>query len=95
MIRECVNILRQQKRMIPAESLPEAPTEEPSGNPALRDAILRLPKELRIVIVLFYMEGYSTEEISRILRSPKGTVCSRLSRARKMLRDTLQEEAEL
>ncbi len=95
MIRECVNILRQQKRLIPTESIPEPPMEEPSGNPALRDAILALPKELRIVIVLFYMEGYSTEEISRILRTPKGTVCSRLSRARKMLKDTLQEEADI
>lgn len=95
MIRECINILRQQKRMIPAEALPEAPAAEPSGNPALRDAILALPRELRIVIVLFYMEGYSTEEISRILRTPKGTVCSRLSRARKLLRDTLQEEADI
>lgn len=95
MIRECVNILRQQKRVFPAESLPEPASAEPSGNPALRDAILALPRDLRIVIVLFYMEGYSTEEISRILRTPKGTVCSRLSRARKMLKDTLREEADL
>ena len=95
MIRECVNMLRRQKRVFPAESLPERQSDAPSGNPALRDAILALPKELRIVIVLFYMEGYSTEEISRILRSPKGTVCSRLSRARKQLKDTLQEEADL
>ena len=56
-------------------------------------AILALPEKLRIVIVLYYMEAYSVEEISKALRVPRGTVCSRLARAREQLKRTWKEEA--
>ena len=93
LIRECINIQRRQKRMVPVEQLPETPRETASQNLELRDAILRLPEPLRIVIVLFYMEGYSANEISRILHWPKGTVCSRLARARERIKKELEEDA--
>ena len=44
--------------------------------------------------MLYYMEGYTVEEIVKALRVPKGTVCSRLNRARQSLREYLEEEAE-
>lgn len=94
LIRECVNIQRRQKRMIPTENVPEDRTREtPDGHPELRDAILRLPEKLRIPLVLHYMEGCPVEEIARILHVPKGTVCSRLSRARDQIRIMMKEEA--
>lgn len=94
LIRECVNIQRHQHRMRPAETLPEPAWEGGEDHSELRDAILALPQEQRIVIVLYYMEGYSVEEITNILRLPKGTVCSRLNRARRQLKNDLEEEAE-
>ncbi|MBR1585705.1 MAG: sigma-70 family RNA polymerase sigma factor [Clostridia bacterium] len=94
LIRECVNIQRRQKRVIPTESVPEPPREENSADPALREAILALPESMRIVVVLFYMEGYPVEDISRILKLPKGTVCSRLARAREKIKQAMKEEAE-
>ena len=94
LIRECVNIQRHQRRVTPMEAVPEAGQEDTGTNAALRDAILALPEQQRIVIVLFYMEEYSTDEIARALRLPKGTVCSRLKRARQTLKGFLEEEAE-
>ena len=93
LIRECVNIQRRQKRLIPTEEIPEHHQEPPDVDPALRDAVLQLPEKLRIPLVLFYMEGYPVEEISSLLRVPKGTVCSRLSRARDRIKEIIKEDA--
>ena len=43
-------------------------------------------------ILLFYVEGFSTREISRILQIPEGTVKSRLFAGRGKLREVLGEE---
>ena len=55
------------------------------------DELFSLPPEDRAVIHLYYYEGYSTEEIARILGCRPGTVRSRLSRARDKLRKLLAE----
>jgi RNA polymerase sigma factor (sigma-70 family) len=56
-------------------------------------AIEALAPPLREVIVLRELEEMSYEEIARIAGIPAGTVMSRLSRARALLRDALREEA--
>lgn len=94
LIRECVNVQRGQHRTRPVENVPEKPMEDAEKNASLRDAILALPDKLRIVIVLHYMEGYPVEDMARILCVPKGTVCSRLSRAREQMKEYLKEEAD-
>ena len=86
LMRECVNIQRRQKRVVPVESVPEMP--------ALRDALDALPQKLRTVTVLHYMEGYDVSELSRLLHIPKGTVTSRLHMARGRLREILKEDIE-
>ncbi len=91
--RECVNIQRRQKRLVPMETLPET-AEQPPDHPELRDALDALPQRLRTVTVLHYMEGCDVREIAAILRIPKGTVTSRLSDARACLRNILKEEIE-
>jgi RNA polymerase sigma-70 factor (ECF subfamily) len=55
----------------------------------LRDldrALARLPEEQRTVILLIGLEGMSYEEAAEIVGVPVGTVRSRLSRGREMLR---------
>lgn len=81
LIRECTNIQRHQSRVRPMEAVPEPPPNDAGKAVEVREAILALPESQRIVVVLFYMEGYAVEEIARALRLPKGTVCSRLNRA--------------
>ena len=55
------------------------------------EELFSLPPEDRAVIHLYYYEGYSTEEIARILGCRPGTGRSRLSRARDKLRKLLAE----
>jgi RNA polymerase sigma-70 factor (ECF subfamily) len=50
-----------------------------------KTAIAALPSEFREVILFRDVEGLTYQEISSILDIPKGTVMSRLSRARRML----------
>lgn len=56
----------------------------------LRFAVDNLPLKQRIVVILYYCEDVSTEEIGRILHIPKGTVLSRLSKARKILKEEME-----
>jgi RNA polymerase sigma factor (sigma-70 family) len=75
-------------------------TESGSGDPALQlfrkiekaridEAIERLPPVYREVIVLRELEELAYEEIAQIANVPVGTVMSRLSRGRAMLRERL------
>lgn len=50
------------------------------------DIVMKLPKKYREVIHLFYYEDLPIKEISGILNSSEGTIKSRLSRAREILR---------
>lgn len=92
LIRECVNIQRKQKRIVPMETPPEAAAPQMSDNAELRDALDSLPEPQRVAVVLHYMEGYSVAEIASILNTFTGTVSSRLHYARHSLRCLLKEE---
>jgi len=58
------------------------------------NAINALPVDFRTVILLCDIEGFTYEEIAKIIDIPIGTVRSRLHRARNMLKETLREYAE-
>lgn len=58
----------------------------------LFETVMRLPEKYRIVVHLFYYEDYSVHEIADILKLSESNVKVRLSRARVLLRETLQEE---
>ena len=61
-----------------------------SNTKILQDAIEELPMHFREVILLCEVEEMSYQEIAETLSVPIGTVMSRLSRARRMLRDHLR-----
>jgi RNA polymerase sigma-70 factor (ECF subfamily) len=63
--------------------------EEPSDR-TLMDAVLRLPEKYRIVVHLYYYEGYRTREIAQILGLSENTVKTRLSNSRKILKKELE-----
>ncbi len=55
------------------------------------EEIWQLPKNMRNVIYLYYYEDYTIAEIAGILRKNPNTVSSTLQRARRKLKDLLQE----
>lgn len=57
---------------------------------AARDALLRLNEIYRAPLVLFYLNNQSYREIAEILSVPMGTVMSRISRGRQMLRQLME-----
>ena len=65
-----------------------APEREEDG---VLEAVLALPEAYRAPVHLFYYEGMSVEEIARVLGKGAGAVRTRLSRARRMLREMLSE----
>ena len=94
LIRECINIQRKQKHVVPMETLPEGEAASPSDNPELQSALDQLPQQQRTAVVLYYMEGYSVAEIAALLHTFKGTIASRLYYARLKLRELLKEDFE-
>ena len=56
----------------------------------LRKCVDNLPEKQRQVITLFYAGELSLEEISKVLKIPKGTVKSRLHKAKEELRKEME-----
>ena len=61
----------------------------------IQEALLNLPEDQRLALILVDVQGMSYEETSTILDTPIGTVKSRLSRARESVRLQLVEQREL
>lgn len=59
------------------------------------EAINSLSMPQRVVIVLFYLQGFSLAEIAYVLDCPVGTVKSRLHNARKNLRERLEADSRI
>lgn len=97
-INKCNNLARSmiKRRVLPLTEIPELASEITQSDNKLWEAIGYLPVKFRNVILLYYVEGYKTEEISGILKCPAATVRSRLHRGRnqlkKMIGGILNEE---
>lgn len=65
-------------------------TEDAVKKTEVRIALENLPLKIREAVVLYYIEQFSVKEISAILRIPEGTVKSRLSKGRELLKDILE-----
>ena len=82
---------RAEKRNVPLETAENSPAREEGGE--LLAAVRALPQKYSSVIHLHYYEGYSIQEISKLLGLPAPTVGTRLARGRERLRQMLKEEA--
>ncbi|MBK4347422.1 sigma-70 family RNA polymerase sigma factor [Lacisediminihabitans changchengi] len=60
---------------------------------AVKDALQAVPEDFRMAVYFADVEGFSYQEIADIMKTPVGTVMSRLHRGRRMLRDLLAEYA--
>ena len=66
--------------------------EERGGYEALYRAVRSLPDRYREVIQLVYFRDLTEEDAANILKIPKGTVKSRLHKAKEMLKKELSHE---
>ncbi|MBQ8057855.1 MAG: sigma-70 family RNA polymerase sigma factor [Ruminococcus sp.] len=92
LINECKLILRKSDRIISNanEKIPEITSRDnPYLSVEVGEAINSLPEKIRLVIVMFYVEDYSIKDIKRVLNIPEGTVKSRLSKGRALLKEQL------
>ncbi|WP_168221862.1 sigma-70 family RNA polymerase sigma factor [Aquisphaera giovannonii] len=67
----------------------ERPALPPETREAIHDEVARLPARFREPVVLCYLEGLTAEEAAGRIGCPRGTILSRLSRARDRLRGRL------
>jgi RNA polymerase sigma-70 factor, ECF subfamily len=75
------------------EHIPEQPATDSLDREALQAALDELPPEFRLIVVMFYFEHCSYKEIAASQELPIGTVMSRLSRAKTILRRRLFAES--
>jgi len=87
----CKNRLRSTwwRRTVPLLDTYPAENEAQTG---IVQAIMALPSKYRVVIHLFYYEGYATKEIAEITTQSESAVRQQLSRARHKLKDFLKEQ---
>jgi RNA polymerase sigma-70 factor (ECF subfamily) len=71
--------------------LASASPDAPAGEPDLRSLVESLPTRMRAVVLLHYYAGFPVREVAALLDRKEGTVKSDLSRARALLRRTLEE----
>ena len=74
---------------------PEEKLELDELEHAIQHCLEKLPDDFRTVVVLVDIEGLDYAEVSKVVRSPLGTIKSRLARARLKVQDCLQAFKEL
>ena len=94
LINECHRELRRRKRLAGEEAIPETAGPDAYDALPLREAIRRLPEELRLVVILRFFAGYTQAETAAALDIPQGTAATRQRKALQLLRLELGEEDE-
>ena len=92
-VNECKKWFRSPwRRIVPFEEYAAGLEFRSPQSRQLLQAVMELPVKYRMPLYLHYYEGYTTEQIAQLLKIPKGTVCTNLSRGRAMLKDQLKED---
>ncbi|WP_354499948.1 sigma-70 family RNA polymerase sigma factor [Mycetocola sp. 2940] len=83
-----------ESRTASASRSAEAEAIDRMPDSAVKDALQAIPEDFRLAVYLADVEGFAYQEIADIMKSPIGTVMSRLHRGRRMLRDLLADYAQ-
>ena len=89
-VNQCKKVFRSPWRRVESiEDYASTLRFETAEDRGLFCEIMRLEQKYRVAVLMYYYEGYSTQEIAQLLHCRPGTVRSRLSRARERLRRLL------
>lgn len=95
LIRTTVNCCKTKNARLRFTAASSTDTEADSSDETLscdiRLMIEKLPQKYRDVVILCCLEGYTADEAARILKKPSGTIKSQLFRARKLLKEKLED----
>ncbi|MFR7832793.1 MAG: RNA polymerase sigma factor [Blautia wexlerae] len=90
--------LRKSSKLVSLEGMSEMTeieTDQRTDYSDLYRAVNSLKEELRMPVILYYIEDFNIKEIAQILEITEGAVQKRLARARGKLKRNLQESEEL
>lgn len=94
LINKCNDILRKKKNVYPTAEIPDRGSLDGAYlNAEWKSALNSLDEKYRLVVMLYYVEEFSTKEIAGILEIPEATVRTRLLRARKKLAEEFYPDA--
>ena len=96
LINVCHNELRRRKRFHPGgdDALPDTAGPDAYEHLPLKEAIRRLPEELRSVVILRFFSDCTQAETAAALNIPQGTAATRQKRALALLKLELGEEGQ-
>jgi len=86
LINECLKTIRNGKRELNMDILPEDTQSSGEDLIHLKIAINNLPEDLRKIITLRYFGGFTISETAEILGIPDGTVSTRSRKALEILK---------
>ena len=88
---EARKIYRHTRRVSCVESVEDVTPVFADDHHELWDAVMKLDEGYRAVIILYFYERLSIREIAKALHIAEGTVKSRLSRGKKLLKEVLSQ----
>lgn len=93
-INACKDHLKSayHKRMVVTDHVQDDLLQEEDSFGDVREAVFSLPLKYRIIIYLYYFEGYSVKEIAKMLGKTQNAVSLNLVRGRRMLRKMIEQE---
>lgn len=89
---KCLDFLKKSCNKNKEELDENLVKEESNSNQYVVDEVMKLPEKYRVIIYLFYFEGYKISEMSQILEINESTIKSQLVKARELLKESLREE---
>ena len=89
---KCLDLLKSSAYKPKEEIVENLVTYESNDNDYVWYEVMKLPDKYRIVIYLYYFEGYKLSEMSDILEINESTLKSQLVKSRELLKERLKEE---
>ena len=94
-INKCYDILLKKSKIIPFESEYVENIQEKSNfdeGIEMKMILDKLDNDLKEIVILYYYNDFKQDEIAKILEIPKGTVKSRLHRAKAEIMKILEKK---